>query len=95
MEDIMNRRREKQPLEYPSAGSTFKRPEGNYASALVDQCGLKGLRIGGAMVSAKHAGFLINYDNATAADMRGLIVKVQDEVLRQTGYILECEVKMI
>ena len=95
MEGFMNRRREKQPLEYPSAGSTFKRPEGAYASALVDRCGLKGLRVGGAAVSGKHAGFLINYDNATAEDMRNLIARVQDEVFRQTGFRLECEIKQI
>lgn len=95
MECFMARRREKQPLEYPSAGSTFKRPEGNYASALIDQCGLKGLQSGGAMVSKKHAGFIINYDNATCRDVLELIGKVQDEVEKKSGVSLECEVKMI
>lgn len=95
MEDLKNRRRTKQPLEYPSAGSTFKRPKGSYASALIDQCGLKGLRIGGAMVSEKHAGFLINYDHATCEDVLELIEKVRETVFRQTGYQLECEVKLI
>lgn len=95
MEDYMSRRREKQPLEYGSAGSTFKRPVGNYASALVDQCGLKGLSVGGAEVSRKHAGFIINRGGATAADVRELIAEVQRIVLEKTGYTLECEIKYI
>ena len=89
------RRREKQPLEYGSAGSTFKRPVGNYASALVDQCGLKGLSVGGAEVSQKHAGFIINRGGATAADVRQLIAEVQRIVREKTGYTLECEIKYI
>lgn len=95
MEDYMSRRREKQPLEYGSAGSTFKRPAGNYASALVDQCGLKGLSVGGAEVSQKHAGFIINRGGATAADVRQLIAEVQRIVREKTGYTLECEIKYI
>ena len=95
MEDYMSRRREKQPLEYGSAGSTFKRPVGNYASALVDQCGLKGLSVGGAEVSRKHAGFIINRGGATAADVRELIAEVQHIVREKTGYTLECEIKYI
>lgn len=95
MEDYMSRRREKQPLEYGSAGSTFKRPVGNYASALVDQCGLKGLSVGGAEVSRKHAGFIINRGGATAADVRELIAEVQRIVRDKTGYTLECEIKFI
>lgn len=95
MEDYMSRRREKQPLEYGSAGSTFKRPVGNYASALVDQCGLKGLSVGGAEVSRKHAGFIINRGGATAADVRELIAEVQCIVREKTGYTLECEIKYI
>ena len=95
MEDYMARRREKQPLEYGSAGSTFKRPVGNYASALVDQCGLKGLSVGGAEVSRKHAGFIINRGGATAADVRELIAEVQRIVREKTGYTLECEIKYI
>lgn len=95
MEDYMSRRREKQPLEYGSAGSTFKRPVGNYASALVDQCGLKGLSVGGAEVSRKHAGFIINRGGATAADVRELIAEVQRIVREKTGYTLECEIKVI
>lgn len=95
MEDYMSRRREKQPLEYGSAGSTFKRPVGNYASALVDQCGLKGLSVGGAEVSRKHAGFIINRGGATADDVRELIAEVQRIVREKTGYTLECEIKYI
>ena len=95
MEDYMNRRREKQPLEYGSAGSTFKRPAGNYASALVDQCGLKGLAVGGAEVSQKHAGFIINRGGATAAEVLQLIAEVQRTVREKTGYELECEVKYV
>lgn len=95
MEDYMSRRREKQPLEYGSAGSTFKRPVGNYASALVDQCGLKGLSVGGAEVSQKHAGFIINRGGATAADVRELIAEVQRIVREKTGYTLECEIKFV
>lgn len=95
MEDYMSRRREKQPLEYGSAGSTFKRPVGNYASALVDQCGLKGLAVGGAEVSRKHAGFIINRGGATAADVKKLIAEVQRVVREKTGYTLECEIKIV
>lgn len=95
MADFMTRRKEKQPLEYGSAGSTFKRPEGNYASALIDQCGLKGMRIGGAEVSGKHAGFIINRGGATANDVLALIEKVKETVKEQTGYTLECEIKVI
>ncbi len=95
MDDYINRRKTKQPLEFPSAGSTFKRPEGNYASALVDQCGLKGLTVGGAQVSEKHAGFIINKGGATAKDVLELVDKVQKIVLEQTGYKLECEIKYL
>ena len=90
MEDYMSRRREKQPLEYGSAGSTFKRPVGNYASALVDQCGLKGLSVGGAEVSRKHAGFIINRGGATAADVRELIAEVQRIVREKTISPKDC-----
>ena len=88
----MTRRKEKQPLEYPSAGSTFKRPQGAYAAALIDQCGLKGLRVGNAMVSEKHSGFLINAGGATCAEMEELICQVQQIVEQKTGYRLELEV---
>ena len=95
MDDLMDRRKSKQPLEYPSAGSTFKRPEGNYASALIDQCGLKGLTVGGAQVSEKHCGFVINKNHATCRDVLHLIEQIQEKVCAQTGYHLECEIKMI
>lgn len=95
MDDYMDRRRQKQPLEFPSAGSTFKRPQGNYASALIDQCGLKGRQVGGAQVSEKHGGFVVNKGGATSRDVLELIRQVQREVLEQTGYRLECEVKII
>lgn len=95
MDRYLQRRKDRQPLEYPSAGSVFKRPEGNYASALIDQCGLKGKMCGGAMVSEKHAGFLINYDQATSNDFIDLIEFVRQDVKNKTGYELECEVKII
>ncbi|MDO4830585.1 MAG: UDP-N-acetylmuramate dehydrogenase [Clostridia bacterium] len=91
MDDYLNRRNTKQPLEYPSAGSVFKRPEGNYAGALIEQCGLKGKTVGGAQVSEKHAGFIINKSNATANDVKTLIKEVQTTVSEKTGYNLECE----
>lgn len=95
MEELIRRRREKQPLEYPSAGSTFKRPEGHFAGTLIDQCGLKGARVGGAQVSEKHAGFLINTGGATCEDVLGLIRYVQDVVRERTGVALEPEVKLV
>lgn len=95
MEELIRRRREKQPLEYPSAGSTFKRPEGHFAGALIERCGLKGVSVGGAQVSEKHAGFIINTGGATCADVLGLIGKVRAAVLEQTGVELEPEIKMI
>ncbi|NLI10371.1 MAG: UDP-N-acetylmuramate dehydrogenase [Elusimicrobia bacterium] len=88
--EIITKRKEKQPLDYPSAGSVFKRPPGDYASRLIDSCGLKGLRIGGAKVSEKHAGFVINYENAAASDIYALIQKVKKEVFEKTGIML-CE----
>jgi len=95
MEDLASRRREKQPLEYPSAGSTFKRPTGHYAAALIEQCGLKGLRVGGAQVSEKHAGFIVNCGGATCADVLALMEQVKKRVLTETGVELEPEVKTI
>lgn len=92
MDDYMNRRKSKQPLEYPSAGSVFKRPVGNFAGTLIEQCGLKGKTIGGAQVSIKHAGFIINVGNATCEDVLNLVKFVQDTVKTQTGYFLECEI---
>ena len=95
MEDLGRRRREKQPLEYPSAGSTFKRPEGYFAGALIEQCGLKGARIGGAQVSEKHAGFVINAGGASCADVLALIAHIQEAVYAQTGVRLEPEVRIV
>ena len=92
MEDIMGRRKSKQPLEYPSAGSVFKRPEGAFAGTLIEQCGLKGKTVGGAQVSEKHAGFIINVGGATCDDVMELVKLVQDTVKAETGYILEREI---
>jgi len=95
MDENLNKRQTKQPLEYPSAGSTFKRPVGNYASALIDQCGLKGRSVGGAQVSEKHAGFVINTGGATAQDVLELVAEIQKVVKEKTGYELECEIKLL
>lgn len=95
MRDLNARRKEKQPLEYPSAGSTFKRPEGHFAGALIEEAGLKGHTIGGAQVSEKHAGFLINTGNATAKDVCALIAYVQKTVKEKSGVDLEPEVRII
>ena len=92
MDDVMNRRKTKQPLEYPSAGSVFKRPEGAFAGTLIEQCGLKGKTVGGAQVSEKHAGFIINIGGATCDDVMGLVKLVQDTVKAETGYFLEREI---
>lgn len=94
MDDLNRRRREKQPLSFPSAGSTFKRPEGYFAGALIEQAGLKGYAIGGAQVSEKHAGFLINRGGATASDLLRLIEYVQERVYAQSGVRLETEVRI-
>lgn len=95
MDDLYARRKSKQPLELPSAGSVFKRPEGHFAGTLIESCGLKGRRVGGAMVSEKHAGFIVNVGGATCADVLALIQIIQQTVLEQTGVSLECEVKAI
>ena len=92
---LMARRKASQPLEWPSAGSTFQRPEGHFAGTLIEQCGLKGLGVGGAQVSEKHAGFLINRGGATCADIKELIRQVQEAVLEKTGVRLEPEVKIV
>lgn len=92
MDDFLSRRKSKQPLELPSAGSTFKRPEGHFAGALIEQCGLKGLRVGGAQVSEKHAGFIVNNTGATSGDIVALIELVQKRVFEETGILLEPEV---
>ena len=95
MDDLARRRKEKQPLEYPSAGSMFKRPAGHFAAALIEQCGLKGLTVGGAQVSEKHAGFVINRGGATCADVLALVDQVKERVLQQTGVELEMEVRVL
>lgn len=92
MDDFMTRRKTKQPLEYPSAGSVFKRPVGNFAGTLIEQCGLKGKTIGGAQVSEKHAGFIINIGEATCKDVLDLVEYVQNTVKEETGYFLEREI---
>ncbi len=92
MQELLERRKAKQPLEYPSAGSTFKRPEGNFAGTLIEKNGLKGKSVGGAMVSKKHAGFLINYNNATAQDVLKLMDEVKSAVYKGDGIMLEPEV---
>lgn len=93
MEELAYKRKSKQPLEYPSAGSTFKRPVGGFAAALIDQCGLKGLTVGGAQVSEKHAGFVINRGGATCADVLALTDQIRAVVREKTGVTLELEVK--
>ena len=95
MDDLFARRKSKQPLELPSAGSVFKRPAGHFAGTLIEQCGLKGRRVGGAAVSEKHAGFIVNLGGATCGDVQKLIAVIQETVLRETGVTLECEVKTV
>ncbi len=95
MQDLLGRRKSKQPLEFPSAGSTFKRPVGSYASKLIDECGLKGYTVGGAQVSEKHAGFVVNRGGATFADVMAVCQHVQEVVKAQTGFILELEPEII
>lgn len=93
--DILNKRGEKQPLEYPSCGSVFKRPPGTYAGKLIEECGLKGFSIGGAKVSEKHSNFIINFNNASSKDIKELISHVKMVVFQKTGIVLEEEVKII
>lgn len=95
MDDLIGRRFDKQPMDKPSAGSTFKRPEGAFASALIDQCGLKGYRVGGAEVSTKHAGFVVNIGGATCSDVLQLISDIQEKVRNDTGFSLEPEVEIL
>ena len=95
MDDLTHQREEKQPLEMASAGSTFKRPEGHFAGKLIMDAGLQGYRVGGAEVSRKHAGFVVNTGGATAADVHAVIEHVQDEVERQFGVRLEPEVRFL
>ena len=95
MKELTAQRKEKQPLEYPSAGSAFKRPEGDFAGRLIEEAGLRGYRLGGAMVSEKHCGFVINYDHASAADIYALINEVRDRVHEKSGVMLEPEVRFL
>ncbi len=95
MKDIMHKRMDKQPLDLPSAGSSFKRPEGYFAAALIDECGLKGMRVGGAMVSDKHAGFIVNVDNASCNDIVSLAEKVEKIVFEKTGVKIDKEMIII
>lgn len=94
MNDLLGRRKDKQPLEYPSAGSTFKRPEGHFAGALIEQCSLKGCSVGGAQVSTKHAGFVINTGGATCKDVLDLCDHVSATVLNETGVKMEMEIRV-
>ena len=95
MEELKVQRVTKQPLEYPSAGSTFKRPEGYFAGKLIQDAGLRGFQVGGAQVSEKHCGFVINKENATAADIVSLMEQVSDKVEKEFGVRLEPEVKRL
>ncbi len=95
MDELMAKRKAAQPLDYPNSGSAYKRPEGHFAGTLIEQCGLKGFAVGGAKISEKHAGFIINYNNATATDVIKLLEKVADIVFENTGVRLEAEIKII
>jgi UDP-N-acetylmuramate dehydrogenase len=95
MDDLSKRRRDKQPLEYPSAGSTFKRPVGYFAAKLIDDAGLRGYRVGGAMVSEKHCGFVVNIDKATGNDVYTLIKDVQKKVKETSNVTIEPEVILV
>ena len=95
MRDYAARRAEKQPLEMPSAGSTFKRPQGAYAGALIDSCGLRGFQVGGAAISRKHCGFVVNMGGATCADVLALTDRVCAIVKEKTGFTLEKEIRVV
>ena len=95
MEELMQRRRDKQPLNFPSCGSTFKRPDGYFAAALIEECGLKGFTIGGAQVSEKHSGFVINRGHATFEDVMAVVNEVKRVVLEKKGVELECEMLIL
>ena len=95
MQEYMRRRKEKQPLEYPSAGSTFKRPVGQFAGKLIEDCGLRGFRVGGAAISEKHCGFVVNLGGATCADVLALCDEVRAIVKEKTGYELEKEIRVV
>ena len=95
MNELMQRRKDKQPLDKPSCGSTFKRPAGSYASKLIDECGLRGFRYGGAQVSEKHCGFVVHAGGAASADILALVEQVKTIVKDKTGYDLECEIRLL
>ena len=95
MRTYWDKRRNTQPLELPNAGSTFKRPEGYFAGKLIEDCGLKGLTVGGAQVSTKHAGFIVNIGGATCEDVKRLVEQIKATVLQQTGVELECEIQFL
>lgn len=95
MSEVVQKRRDKQPLEYPSCGSTFKRPEGYFAAALIEECGLKGCSVGGAQVSEKHSGFVINRGGATFEDVMALVEHIKKVVREQKGVELECEMLIV
>ncbi|MGN0983205.1 MAG: UDP-N-acetylmuramate dehydrogenase [Gemmiger sp.] len=95
MQELLLSRREKQPLEWPSAGSTFKRPAGAFAGKLIEDCGLRGFTVGGAQISEKHCGFVINRGGATCADVVALTDHVREIVKKQTGYVLEREIRVV
>ncbi|MBS7390298.1 MAG: UDP-N-acetylenolpyruvoylglucosamine reductase, partial [Oscillospiraceae bacterium] len=95
MYENLGKRKDKQPLEFPSAGSTFKRPEGYFAGTLIEECALKGYSIGGAQVSEKHAGFVINKGNATSTDIASLINFIRKTVYENKGVMLEPEVRFL
>jgi UDP-N-acetylmuramate dehydrogenase len=95
MDELILARKDKQPLEYPSAGSTFKRPVGNYASKLIDECGLRGYSYGDAQVSEKHCGFVVNKGNATCSDILHLTDSIIEIVKEKTGYTLELEPRIL
>lgn len=95
MQDYLQRRKEKQPLEWPSAGSTFKRPQGAFAGRLIEECGLRGFSVGGAQISEKHCGFVINKGGATCADVVALTEEVKRIVREKTGFVLEREIRVV
>ena len=95
IQDCKTKRIDKQPLEYPSGGSTFKRPDGHFAGKLIEDAGLKGYTVGGAMVSEKHAGFIINHNHATCIDILTLIEVIKNRVFEKNGVDLECEIRII
>ena len=95
MSENIEKRKRSQPLEYPNAGSIFKRPPNGFAAQMIDQCGLKGMRIGDAQVSEKHAGFIVNRGEATSADVKALIAFIRQKVFEQFGVMLETEIRVI